>query len=489
MATPSTDFNRIQAIALSTDKSKSENRTNLVEALRQVPLLAELDDDQFKFVEWGKLRQLQAGEILVEERDPPSCFWVVLEGEIHGTKKVSQRELPWTVFGPQTYFGHELILLNMPFRASGRALVTSWLFELETDAFWRMLETCPSITRELLISTAKRTQHFDSFWQNAQKSIEIDTITAGLAQQLHNPVSLCCQASQQLRETFELLQALTLKLSQPQITNLQQQFLADLLRDVSDRTTTSFQLDPLTRSEREEEVANRLETYGVAESWKLASAIVETGLDLDKLDTIIKCLTPESLGEFPLWLEGTLVGVELLNQIEQSISRISKLIESVEVCPGQTPPQEIDIHESIESVLTFLDPKIKPGVIVTRKYDHNLPRLRVCNSELNQVWLNLIDNAIVAVGEQGQIWVRTYRENDQAIVEIADNGLGISPEIQPYIFEPFFTTKEVGKGTGLGLYIAHRIVVELHRGIINIFTDPDVTCFQVRLPISSDNCS
>ena len=486
MATPSIDLNQIQAIAA--ECARSENRINLVEALRQVPLFAQLDDDQFKFVEWGKLRQLQAGEILVEEGDPPSCFWVVLEGEIHGTKKVSQRELPWTVFKPQTYFGHELILLNMPFRATGRALVTSWLFELETDAFWHMLETCPSITRELLVSTAKRTQHLDSFWQNAQKSIEIDTITAGLAQELNNPVSLSCQVSQQLRETFEVLQALTLRLSQPQITKLQQQILAGLLRDLSNRiTSTSFQLDPLTRVEQEDEVANRLETYGIAESWKLACVIVGTGLDLDKLDTIIKCLTSESLSEFSIWLEGTLAGIELQNQIEQSTSRIFKLIESVEVCPGQIPPQEIDLHDGIESVLTFLSPKIKPGVIVTRKYDRSLPRLRVCSGELNQVWLNLMDNAIAAVGEQGQIWVQTFRKNDQAIVEIADNGLGISPEVQPYIFDPFFTTKEVGKGTGLGLHIAHRIVVELHQGIIDSFTESGVTRFQVRLPITTDN--
>lgn len=485
MAIPSSDLNQIQASALSADKS--ESRINLVKALRQVPLFAKLSNDQFKFVKWGKLRQIQAGEILVEEGAPPNCFWVVLEGKIHGTKKVSQRELPWTVFEPQSYFGHELILLNMPFRATGRASVTSWLFELETDAFWRMLETCPSITRELLSSTAKRTQNFDSFWQNAQKSIEIDTLTAGLAQELNNPVSLCCQVPQQLRETFEVLQALTLKLSQPQITNLQQQFLANLLRDISARTTTSFPLDPLTRSEREDEVAKWLETYGVAESWKLASVIVGTGLDIDKLDTITKCLISEPFGEFPIWLEGTLTGIELLNQIEQSTNRISRLIESVKVCPSLTPPQEIDLHDEIESVLTFLNPKIKPSVIVTRKFDRSLPRLRVCSSELNQVWLNLIDNAIAAVGEQGQIWVRTFREYDRALVEIADNGSGISPEVQPYIFEPFFTTKETGKGTGLGLHIAHRIVVELHRGVIDSFTKSGVTYFQVRLPITTDN--
>ena len=482
MATPSTDLDRIQAIALSCDRSK--NRTNFVEALHQVPLFAQLDSDRFKFVEWGKFKQLHPKEILAQEGDPPSCFWVVLEGEINTTKKFEKREVPWKIFGSQTYFGHELILLNMPFRVTCSALVTSWLFEIETDAFWRMLEACPSITRELLSNTAKRMQHFDSFSQNARKSMEIDTLTTGLAQELNNPVSLCYQVSQQLRETFEVLQALTLKLSQPQITNLQQQSLADLLRDRQEHTTnTSFQLDPLTRVEQEEEVTNWLETHGIAESWKLASAIVETGLDRDKLDTIIKRLGFEFLGEFSLWLEGTLTGIELLNQIEQSTRRISELIESVKVCPGQTPPQEIDLHESIESVLAFLDPKIEPEVVVTRKYDYSLPRLRACSNELNQVWLNLIDNAIAAVGEQGQIWVRTFRENNEAIVEIADNGFGISPEIQPYIFEPFFSTKEVGEGTGLGLHIAHRIIVELHGGVIDIFTDPDATCFQVRLPI------
>jgi signal transduction histidine kinase len=485
MAIPSTDHNQIQLIA--SNAAQSEDRTNLVEALRQVPLFAELDDEQFKFVQWGKFLQLQAGEILVEEGDPPSCFWVVLEGEIHGTKKVSQRELPWTIFKPQTYFGHELILLNMPFRATGRALVTSWLFELETDAFWRMLNTCSSITRELLVITAKRSQHIDSFWQNAQKSIEIDTLTAGLAGELNDSVLLYDQIFKQLQENVEVFQAITLKLSQPQITNLQQQFLANWLLDLSKRATTSFLIDPLTRSEREEKVADWLETYSVADSWKIAPAIVGAGVDLDLLDGLIKSLTSESIDEFIIWLEGALAGIGLINQINQSISRISKLIESVQVRSSQTPRQEIDLHEGIESVLTFLSSRINPGVVVTRKYDRSLSCLRACNSELNQVWINLIDNAITAVGEQGQIWVRTFRENDQAIVEIADNGSGISSEVQPYIFEPFFTTKEVGRGIGLGLYIAHRIVVELHQGVIDTFTEPGVTCFQVRLPITAQN--
>ena len=196
------------------------------------------------------------------------------------------------------------------------------------------------------------------------------------------------------------------------------------------------------RSEREDEVADWLEIYGVVNSWKLAPAIVGIGVDLERLDAIIKSLTSESIGEFIIWLEGALAGINLLNQIEQSISRISKLIESVKAGSSQAPRQEIDLHEGIESMLAFLSPKIKSGVLVTRKYDQKLPHLHACSSELNQVWLNLIDNAIDAVGESGKIWVRTFYQNDQAIIEIADNGLGIPSEVQPYIFEPFFTTKK-----------------------------------------------
>lgn len=485
MATPSTNFHQIQAITSNPDKSK--NMTNLVKTLRQVPLFAKLNDAQFKFVKWGKFIRLQAAEKLVEQGDPPNCFWVVLEGEIHWMKKASQRELPLIVFGPQTYFGHELILLNIPFRATGRASVTSWLFELEIEAFWHMLEICPSITRELLISTAKRSQHLDSFWQNAQKSIEIDTLAVGVAEELNEPVCLCSQVSQQLRETFEVLQTTILKLSLPQITYLQQEFLANWVRDISNQAMASFQLDALTYSEREEEVAEWLETYGVVESWKLASAIVGKGIDLDRLDEIIKLLNSESSGEFMIWLEGTLTGIELINQIDRSISRISKLLESVKVSPSQTPLQEINLHEGIERVLTFFGSKIKPGVLVTRKYSDRLPLLHASSRELNQVWFNLIDNAIAAVGEKGKILVQTFCNNDQVIVKIVDNGSGIPLEFQPYIFEPFFTTKEVGKGTGLGLYIAHRIVVELYHGAIDIFTEPDFTCFQVRLPITVHN--
>jgi signal transduction histidine kinase len=193
------------------------------------------------------------------------------------------------------------------------------------------------------------------------------------------------------------------------------------------------------------------------------------------------------------WLEATLSGVGLLQEIKLSSTRISELVTAMKDYSymDRAPLQEVDVHEGIESTLKILSYKLKQGVVVKREYG-DLPRICAYGRQLNQVWTNLIDNAIDATGGKGNIWIRTSQEGDspngdnsgsRILVEIADDGTGIPPDIQPRIFEQFFTTKEVGKGTGLGLDIARRIVVGQHKGDIRFDSQPGNTRFQVRLPI------
>jgi signal transduction histidine kinase len=192
------------------------------------------------------------------------------------------------------------------------------------------------------------------------------------------------------------------------------------------------------------------------------------------------------LGDVLTWIQVTLQELDLLEEIEHSTDRISTLVQAVKDYSymDQAPLQEIDIHEGLESTLTILNHKLKQGVVVKREYDCDTPRISVYGSELNQVWTNLIDNAIDAMNGQGEICIRTVCENDFLLVEIADNGPGIPPEIQCHIFEPFFTTKGVGQGTGLGLHIAYRVIVGQHLGDISVFSQPGKTKFQVRLPMN-----
>lgn len=227
-----------------------------------------------------------------------------------------------------------------------------------------------------------------------------------------------------------------------------------------------------------------LDDHDIAEGWKLASTLVVAGLDTERLDEVAAKIGTSSLGNVLRWLEATITGSGLLQEVKQSSARISELVKAMKSYSymDRAPLQEVDIHEGIENTLTILKHKLKHGVTVHREYG-NLPKISAYGNQLNQVWTNLIDNAIDATGGKGQIWIRTTQEGDRIVVEIADNGIGIAPENRPRIFEQFFTTKEVGKGTGLGLDIARRIIVGQHKGEIRVESQPGNTRFQIRLPI------
>jgi len=227
------------------------------------------------------------------------------------------------------------------------------------------------------------------------------------------------------------------------------------------------------------------------DSWNLAQTLVSAGLDtvhLD-LDTIRNSLPSDSLSDVLSWLDARLSSEVLLKEIEQSTLRISELVKAIKTYSymDQAPIQEIDVHEGLESTLTILGHKLKAGSItVTREYDRTLPRISAYGSELNQVWTNIIDNAIDAIGERhGNILLRTKRENNNIVVEISDDGPGIPQNNQSRIFEQFFTTKGVGKGTGLGLSISYRIIVEMHKGDISFSSKPGDTRFEIRLPMKN----
>ncbi|MBD0264103.1 MAG: ATPase, partial [Tolypothrix sp. Co-bin9] len=275
-------------------------------------------------------------------------------------------------------------------------------------------------------------------------------------------------------------------LNQQQMNCAQKAFLAELQEDAIQRAKSATKLDPLTQSDREDEITQWLEVHNINNGWKLAPNLVTAGVDIDWLVNVQQKVGDLLLGDVLTWIEVTLQELDLLEEIEHSTDRISTLVQAVKDYSymDQAPLQEIDIHEGLESTLKILNHKLKQGVVVKREYDCDTPRISVYGSELNQVWTNLIDNAIDAMNGQGEICIRTVCENDFLLVEITDNGPGIPPEIQCHIFEPFFTTKGVGEGTGLGLHVAYRVIVGQHLGDISVFSQPGKTKFQVRLPMN-----
>jgi signal transduction histidine kinase len=265
-------------------------------------------------------------------------------------------------------------------------------------------------------------------------------------------------------------------------------FVAGLSEEVTRRAENTPELDSLDRSDREDEVALWLEDRGVEEAWDLAPTLVGAGLDVEWLDGLEGRLSAsDAIGDVLGWLTSELMGDELLREIRQASARISELVGAVKSYShmDKSSLREADVHKGLENTLIMLGHKLKKGnVEVRREYEEGLPPVCAHGGELNQVWTNLLDNAIDAVEGDGHVGIKAVREGDRVLVEISDDGPGIPEEIRERIFEPFFTTKEVGKGTGLGLDISYRVVVEKLGGDIRVFSEPGDTRFEVRLPVS-----
>jgi signal transduction histidine kinase len=244
-------------------------------------------------------------------------------------------------------------------------------------------------------------------------------------------------------------------------------------------------IDSLARSDMESDVESWLDDHGIEDGWELAPVLVSLGWGVERLEEAAADFTPEQLRVVLPWLAYGLSAYNLLDEVHSSAERISEIVKAVKTYSflDQAPIQEIDIHDGLENTLVILKHKLKGGVKVKREYGSDVPHIDAYGSELNQVWTNILDNAIDAMDGQGEITIKTYARGENVIVELSDNGPGIPPDVKQHIFEPFFTTKGPGTGTGLGLHIVYNIVVDKHHGQISVTSEPGHTCFQVTLPI------
>ena len=450
-----------------------------------VPLFAQLDDSQRACFSTGTEIRLKAGETLFRDGDPSDFFYVMLEGELRATKYYGEQEIFLGEVVPREFFGEIEILLDIPNWVLARIVADSRLFRLPRAGFWDLLRTSPTVAREIMRTLATQLRNLESYSQEREKLIQLGAMAAGLAHELNNPATAARRAAADLRQSVEKVQDYACELNETLSAEQWQQLVATS-KEAIHFTESQPKLNSLEQSDREEAIERWLDSNMIGDTWDLAPALVNARVDEGDLERVKRTAPAQDLGNAIQWLAANLTTRDLLKSITHSTERISELVRAVKSYSfmDQAPWQEIDVHEGIENTLIILGHKLR-NVTVTRDFDRTLPRLCAYGGELNQVWTNLVDNAIYAVGGTGRIDVRTRRDGEFFLVEIADNGSGIPPEVRPHIFTvPFFTTKG-GSGTGLGLVISHRIVVERHHGKIDFSTGPDGTQFNVRLPFES----
>jgi signal transduction histidine kinase len=460
-----------------------------LQQLRSTPLFSGLDDTQLGCIEPGEVINVPGGTVLISEGDRSPFFFVVLEGEVRLTRTYDRQTVLMGVIKPGHFTGEITLLLDVPWMATARVGKPAKLFRLGQEDFWRMLGICRSIARELFHSAANKMRNLEGYSQQREKLASLGTMAAGLAHELNNPAAAAGRAASHLLETTDKVQSLLCQLTRT-LDHDHLQHLVASSQDALERSAKPPAVDHLERSDRAEAIAAWLETHGVAAAWDLAPTFVNAGVDIAWLEKCASLLPTASHADALGWLEARLNLKSLLSQVEQSTGRIAELVKAVKSYSymDQSPMQEVDIHDGIESTLTMLGHKLK-NVTLVRAFDRSVPRIMAYGSELNQVWTNLIDNAIHAVNGTGKICVGTCLEDNQLVVEIVDNGSGIPPDVQSHLFEPFFTTKPVGTGTGLGLIISNRIVADRHGGEIEVESHPGETRFKVRLPVNLDRSS
>jgi signal transduction histidine kinase len=460
----------------------------VIDTLRRVPLFSELPEDKLAWIsERGEEVRLEAGTKIATQGDPPDGFYVVLEGETEWTREVGGQEVFVVKLGEGSTFAELILVLDAPYPTTGRAVTQVRLFRLDIPTFWEMLRMFPEVLRGILATSVERTGLHEPVSQQHATLISLGTMAAGLAHELNNPAAAVSRSAQEAREAFRESSSRAVKLGELDLSPAERTFVAGLPDEVARRAEDTPALDSLEQSDREDEVAIWLEDHGVEEAWELCSILVGAGLDTDWLEELADHLSDESaLGDVLAWLASEVNGDALLREIQQASARITELVVAVKSYShmDKASRKEADVQKGLDNTLVMLGHKLKKGnVRVTREYEEDLPSVCAHGSQLNQVWTNLIDNAIDAVEGDGNIKVRTARENDRVLVEVSDDGPGIPEKIRDRVFEPFFTTKDVGKGTGLGLDISYRVVVEDLGGDIRVLSEPGDTCFQVRLPI------
>ncbi|CAM5716643.1 ATP-binding protein [Streptomyces canus] len=442
----------------------------------------------------GRVERFEPGPVYTEG-EPATCFYVMLEGTVVLSRRVAGDDVEVNRTSQRgVYSGSMQAYLKdrvqQTYNNSMRVTEPSRFFVLPAEAFSAFMQEWFPMAVHLLEGLFFGSKNTQRAIGQRERLLALGSLSAGLTHELNNPAAAAVRATATLRERVGKMRHKLAVIAQGSYSPEVMANLIDIQERTAERVAKAPVLSPLEASDREDALSDWLDDHGIQEGWRIAPTFVQAGLDVDWLDQIAAAVDEEILPNAIGWLNYTVETELLMDEINDSTARISHLVDAAKQYSqlDRAPYQVADVHELLDSTLLMLSGKIGQQIKVVKEYDRTLPRIPAYPAELNQVWTNLIDNAVQAinsVGGDGTLTVRTALDNDRLLVEFRDTGPGVPPDIRGRIFDPFFTTKPVGEGTGLGLDISWRIVVNKHHGTLQVESSPGDTRFQVLLPLTA----
>ncbi len=451
--------------------------------LLRLPVFADLPGDQIDwFISQSQEMTLKAGELYSRQGDPADAMFVILEGQVQWRGERGGETFAFDVEAGDVT-GVLPFSRMKQFGVNGRALMDTRALRFPASKFPELVQKMPELTQRLVGLMSDRIRETTRLEQQRDRLASLGKLSAGLAHELNNPASAAKRAASQLRDILKKIKNASLELGRRDLTPAQKSEIERLEALFTQQDVV--RPDPLTLSDLEDQIDSLLRSHGQNDLWLLAAGLARRNIKPEVVESLFATLDGDTARAALVRIAASEEIASLLHEIESSTSRISDLVGAIKEYThmDQAPVQNVDVVKSLETTLTIMNHKLKQGVAVQRDYQRDPLLVNSFGSELNQVWTNLIDNAIDAMHGKGELRIRTYRDDGCAVVEISDNGSGIPDEVQPHIFEPFFTTKGVGEGTGLGLDTVQRIVKK-HRGNIEVNSSPGDTRFQVWLPLA-----
>ncbi|MET4671330.1 ATP-binding protein [Streptomyces sp. PvR018] len=442
----------------------------------------------------GRVERFEPGPVYTEG-DPATCFYVMIEGTVVLSRRVGGDDIEVTrtsqrgVYSGamQAYLGDRV---PQTYNNSMRVTEPTRFFVLPAQSFADVMREWFPMAAHLLEGLFFGTRNTQRAIGQRERLLALGSLSAGLTHELNNPAAAAVRATATLRERVGRMRHKLSLIAQGPYSREALASLIDIQERTAERVAKAPVLSPLEAADREDGISDWLEDHGVSEGWRIAPTFVQAGLDTEWLEQVAATVDEEILPGAVGWLNYTVETELLMDEINDSTTRISHLVDAAKQYAqlDRAPYREVDVHELLDSTLLMLSGKIGPQMRLVKEYDRSLPQVPAYPAELNQVWTNLIDNAVQAIGGaggEGTLTVRTAREGDRMLVEFRDTGPGVPEEIRGRIFDPFFTTKPVGQGTGLGLDISWRIVVNKHHGSLEVESVPGDTRFRVLLPLTA----